>query len=221
MKKEVALGLLLVGALVAETPAAIIISQYYEGASNNKYIELFNSGNSSVDLAAGGYQLSHWSNANREIWKTDGAPTGTQALTGSIAAGGTYLIAHTSAAAPAYALPANQSTTGNGGVNFNGDDSVAVWTGTTYAFASVVDAFGVTGNTAQDTSFVRNVSVTTGTNADFNAAQWTQFTVAEVDGAAVGTNERLNSHAVPEPAAALLAGMGTVLAGAQVRRRKR
>lgn len=195
----------LCAAMIAPASAAIIISQYYEGTSFNKYIELHNTGATEVDLDTGEYKLSHWSNAGREGWKTDAAPTGTLSLTGTIPAGGTFLIAHAQATLPEYALPPDQSTSGDG-VNFNGDDSAVVWTGATYSFANVVDAFGVTASGFADLSFVRNGDVTSGTNADFDPSQWTQFSMAEVNDAVAGTNQRLGEHAViPEPSTIALA----------------
>ncbi|QEG34027.1 lamin tail domain-containing protein [Bythopirellula goksoeyrii] len=195
----------MLSATMAIAPAAIIISQYYEGASFDKYIELHNTGPAAVDLAAGLYNLSHWSNAAREDWKTGGSPTGTQSLTGVIPVGGTYLVAHSSAATPAYALPADAADGGNGGVNFNGDDSSVLWTGAAYAFASVVDAFGATANAFGNTSYVRNANITSGTNLDFDASQWTQFSNDDVNNAATGTNQRLGEHSIiPEPASITL-----------------
>jgi hypothetical protein len=53
----------------------LIISQYYEGASNNKWIEIYNPGSSAVDLLAGGYRLGLWSNVgNREAGRRQVAP---------------------------------------------------------------------------------------------------------------------------------------------------
>src|SRR5690606_35770030 len=117
-----------------------------------------NTGPAAVDLAAGNYQLSHWSNTGREGWKTDAAPTGTQALSGIIAPGATFVVEHTQAALPAYVV-ANASDASEGGVNFNGDDSSVLWTGTTYAYANVVDAFAVTASGFADTSYVRQPTV--------------------------------------------------------------
>ncbi|NCC93544.1 MAG: lamin tail domain-containing protein, partial [Opitutae bacterium] len=169
----------------------LIISQYYEGPGNNKWIEIYNPGSSAIDLGAGGYRLGRWDNANREAWKVGTAPNGTIILSnGTIAAGGTYLVANSSATNPAYAV-ANQLS---GNITFTGDDSVVLYTGATYAYANVVDAFGMVTNAAQDKSFVRKPAVTAGVNTDFNAADWDEFTNVAVNEAAESTNERLGYH---------------------------
>jgi len=173
----------------SSTSGALIISQYYEGTGYNKWIEIYNPGATAVDLAAAGYRLGQFSNSNRETWKTDGVPSLTVPLSGSIPAAGTYLVGHSSASNPVYAV-ANQAA----GWGFNGDDSVVLYTGGTYAFANVVDAFGLTGNTAADKSFVRKTSVTSGVNTDFNAADWDPFTVAQVEEAGATVNERVGYH---------------------------
>ncbi len=193
MKKWL-IGLACVGMMAVsamEAMGGLIISQYYEGASNNKWIEIYNPGPGSVDLYAGGYRLGLWANvANREAWKTGAAPGGVMVLSNSIAAGATYLVKNTSAALPAYAVADLTS----GSLTFNGDDSVVLYTGTTYAFANVVDAFGMTASNGVDKSFVRKSTVTTGVNTDFNAADWDEFSIAAVDAAAAGTPERLGYH---------------------------
>jgi len=90
--------------------AAIIISQYYEGFESNRFLELYNSGSSSVNLGAEGYKLSLYSNAQREAWKTAITPvSSTLSLTRQIAAGDTILNFHPSADGSIYA--------------FNGDDN--------------------------------------------------------------------------------------------------
>ncbi|MGD9781641.1 MAG: beta strand repeat-containing protein [Kiritimatiellia bacterium] len=173
----------------AATSGNLIISQYYEGASLNKWIEIYNPGTVAIDLAAGGYRLGQFSNAAREAWKTNGTPSLTVSLSGAIAAGGTYLVSHGSAVLPAY-VTANQTA----GWGFNGDDSVVLFTGETFDFANVVDAFGLLGETAVDKSYVRKDTITVGVNTDFNAADWDEFTNVQVDEAAEATNERLGYH---------------------------
>ena len=193
MKKWL-IGLACVGVMAVsamEAMGGLIISQYYEGASNNKWIEIYNPGPGSVDLYAGGYRLGRWDNvANREAWKTGAAPGGSIVLSNTIAAGATYLVKNTSAALPAYAT----ADLASGTMTFNGDDSVVLYTGSTYAFANVVDAFGMTASNGVDKSFVRKSTVTTGVNTDFNAADWDEFSNAAVDAAAAGTPERLGYH---------------------------
>ena len=176
----------------AATSGALIISQYYEGARFDKWIEIYNPGSVAIDLAGGEFYLGLWANINnRELWKTGGAPSFSMALTGSIPPGGTYLLSHLQAALPTYATAAQANSQV---INFNADDSVVLYTGATYAFANVVDAFGMTASNAMNTSFVRKNTITTGVNTDFNAADWDEFSNTAVDSAAAGTNERLGYH---------------------------
>ncbi|CAN5564234.1 hypothetical protein BH09PLA1_BH09PLA1_01160 [soil metagenome] len=168
------------------------MSQYYEGTSNDRWIEVYNLGPGAIDLSSNGYRLGQWSNAARQDWKTGLAPSSTTALTGMIASGGTYILAHSMATLPFASGRANQT---NSSVQaFTGDDSVVLYTGTTYAFANVSDAFGLTGNTAMDKSFSRKTSVTTGTTTDFNAANWDEFTNLQVDSAAVAVDQRIGIY---------------------------
>ena len=195
----------------ASVRADIIISQYYSGAIGaDKWLELCNTGSAAVDLTADSYQLGLWLNNNRQNWKSGAAPTRTMSLSGTIPAGGTYLLSYDATSAPSYAQPANATSTTV--INFNGDDSVVVFRQSTYAFANVVDAFGrIDTDTASyaTRSFVRKAGITTGVNTDFNAADWTEYTLAQVDGATAGTTERLGFHvSVPEPATAGLLGLG-------------
>ena len=179
----------------AATSGALIISQYYEGTSNNKWIEIYNPGSTTIDLQAGGYRLGTWNNvAAREAWKTNGTPTLAVVLSNSIAAGATYLVGHGSATNPVYAV-ANQTA----GFAFNGDDSIVLYTGATYDFANVVDAIGMTASNGIDRSFVRKSSVTVGVNTDFNAADWDEYTLTNVEEAAESTNVRLGYHSTGAP----------------------
>ena len=194
MKKWL-IGMACVGMLATAAMDALgglIISQYYEGSSNNKWIEIYNPGPGAVDMAAGGYYLGLWSNpTNREGWKTSSDPTQPiDALTNTIPAGGTFLFSHTNAVLPSYAV----RDQGGRAAWFTGDDSVVLFTNSPYNFANVVDAFGMTATNSMNTSFVRANTVTAGVNTDFNAADWVQFTTNAVDDATAGTNERLGYH---------------------------
>jgi len=186
------------GSLTLQSSQAdIYISQYYEGASNNKWIEIYNSGESAVDLGAGGFRYGIWNNSPANIgWKTSTTANGSFSISATISAGGVLTLANSSSALP---FAASRANIANGTVNFNGDDSVVIYTGTPYAFANVVDAFGMTatsttGSPGTDQSWSRKTSVTTGVNTDFSSASWDGFSNAAVDGAAVTTDERIGVY---------------------------
>ena len=163
---------------------AIIISEYIEGSSNNKAIELFNRTNSDIDLASESYKLSRFSNGG-----TSGSDIN---LSGVIAANSTFVIVHSSANETLQAL-ANQIS---GSLSHNGDDAYVLYKG-----ADVVDSFGRVGEdpgsqwgsdlqSTQDNTLVRKSSVVSGdlevSDAFDPAIEW--------DGYAKDTFEHLGSH---------------------------
>src|SRR6476620_11191244 len=73
-------GVVAFAAPAAAASGDLFISEYVEGSSNNKAIEIYNPGTAAVDLAASGYALKQYSN---------GSPSAglTIPLTGSVAPG--------------------------------------------------------------------------------------------------------------------------------------
>lgn len=206
-----ACSLILVLFVSAKANGDLIFSQYYEGTSNNKWLELKNTGNSAINLST--YSIGVWNNANAEGYKTGVAANNSVSLSGSLAANTTYLMRHTSATLPAYAVSNSNNTTV---MAFNGNDSLVLYTGA-FSVANIVDAIGFTnaGNQGLDRSFVRNslaagYDLTAGSNVT-NFASWTNVTLANVDGALVNTDNRLGFSslvtAVPEPSSLALFGM--------------
>ncbi|MFF0171980.1 lamin tail domain-containing protein [Micromonospora profundi] len=161
-------------------PTDLFISEYVEGSSNNKAIELFNGTGAAIDLAAGGYQLQLYFN---------GSTTATTiALTGSVAAGDVFVFA--SASAGAAILAQADQTTGAG--LFNGDDAIVLRRG-----AAVLDSIGQVGvdpgtewgagvTSTADNTLRRLPSVTAGDTDPSDpfdpAAQWAGFPVDTFDG---------------------------------------
>ena len=75
---------------VNRAPGDLFLSEYLEGSSNNKAIELYNPSPTSVNLSTDGYVLEIYSNGSATT-------SSTITLTGTVAAGATFVIKHTSA----------------------------------------------------------------------------------------------------------------------------
>jgi len=178
----VAMTLVSVGltpAAASAAPTDLFISEYIEGSSNNKAIEIFNGTGAAVDLAAGGYQLRMYFN---------GAATSTNfALTGTVADGDVFVFAHSSATA---AILAQADQTSGAGL-YNGDDAVVLVKG---ASVQVVDAIGQVGTdpgtewgtgltSTADNTLRRVTSPDTEPGDAFDpATQWEGFATDTFDG---------------------------------------
>jgi len=112
------------------TDQGFIISEYIEGSSFNKAIELYNGRGIPVDLSL--YKLVLYSNGAA-------TPTASLAFSGILAAGDTYVVAHGSAAAAILALA---DITSSSVINYNGDDAVSL---ERVADSSKVDVLGQIG----------------------------------------------------------------------------
>ena len=112
----------------AATPTELFFSEYIEGSSNNKALEIYNGTGSAINLGTGGYSIFMSFNG--------GTSTFTISLTGTIANGDVYVVAPTNANATILAA-ADQAA---GTAWFNGDDAVLLRKG-----ATVIDAFGQVG----------------------------------------------------------------------------
>jgi uncharacterized protein len=124
----------------------LFFSEYIEGSSNNKALELYNPKVSAADL--GEYALKLYSNGAVSA-------TATFALSGTLAPGATLVICNAGIAAAA--LP-SCNTTNSSVVNFNGDDAI-----TLERNGTVVDAFGQVGfdpGTAWTSGAVSTVNLT-------------------------------------------------------------
>jgi len=165
--------------------SGVFISQVYEGASNNKYVEVYNPGPSTVDLASPQIKLAIWSvTGDAGTGAATGAAT-TSNLTGTIPAGGALVFKNSGAANPAYIV---SNATANGSVNFNGNDAIAL----TDNSNTILDVFGV-GINNKDKNYTRNASVS-GPSATFVESDWTSGANAVADSASTGVNDRLGYH---------------------------
>src|SRR6476659_6846503 len=132
MRRRLVLAVLVLACALAGAPGALaapsdlFFSEYVEGSSNNKALEIFNGTGASIDLAAQGYSVQMYFNGSATAGLTIN-------LSGTVAAGDVYLMAQSSAA-PTILAQADQT---NGAGWFNGDDAVVLRKGTT-----VLDVIG-------------------------------------------------------------------------------
>ncbi|TFF75746.1 nuclease [Aeromonas taiwanensis] len=117
-------------ALTGQAQAQLLISEYLEGSSNNKAVELSNVGSSVIDLSE--YRLVLYANGKP---LTD-TPTNSLALQGSLAPGASLVLANPSANAEILA----KATQTSGNLVFNGDDALVLYRGN-----ELVDSFGQVG----------------------------------------------------------------------------
>ncbi len=81
----------------------LFFSEYVEGSSNNKALEIYNGTGGTIDLAAGAYQIKFYFNGNTSVGTTID-------LTGTVADGDVYVVADNDAAAAILAETDQQST---------------------------------------------------------------------------------------------------------------
>ena len=121
---------LVLASLSTPASANLIISEYIEGSSNNKAIELYNT--SSGELSLDGYNLSLYSNGNPDL----ASPNNTLDLTGSLAADGTFVIVNAGSGDELKGKASIESTV----TYFNGNDALVLTKD-----GIIVDSFGQLG----------------------------------------------------------------------------
>lgn len=166
----------------------LIISQYYEGESNNKYIEITNMGDKTIDLST--YYLGRWG----DTYQPTGVYKSGNQLSGSILPKQTLVYKNPAAALPAYAVSIAVASTEATFVN--GNDPIALMlAGNTWE--DRVDCINAEGTWGLDKSFYRKTSVTTG-NINFSvfdgSGEWIEVSIADVNNASTETSQRLGYH---------------------------
>ena len=153
--------------------SAVFISEYVEGSSNNKYIEIYNGGDTAIDLNADGYTLARDNDGNMDF------------TYGVLSDWGSLSILNTGAvivlAADGHEIYTSPDTVLEypSPVHFNGNDAVAL-----LRSGVVVDIVGELGNTAdhiKDTTLTRNANITQG-NSTFSWSEWTGSSTNNVSG---------------------------------------
>ena len=217
-KLTIALLLGLLAAPISAFATPIFFSEYIEGTSNNKALEIYNGTGAAINLATGGYNVQMFYNGSATAGLTIN-------LTGIVASGDVYVLAQSSAD-PTILAQADQT---NGAGWFNGDDAIALRIGTT-----ILDVIGQIGfdpgtewgsgliSTA-DNTLQRKGTITIGdmigSDAFDPSVEWDGFATNTFTG--LGSYSGATPPPVPEPSTFVLLGAGLAgLAAMGIRRRK-
>lgn len=167
------------------TAQAIYFSEYIEGSGNNKVLEIYNESPAALNLGTNSVQVRLFANGSQTV-------TATIDLSGTIAFGDVFVLAHPSAA-QGILFWADQLSTS---LTFNGDDAIDL-----YAAGGTLDLIGQVGfdpgtewgsglTSTQDNTLRRKVEFTSGNpggGAFSPAVEWVGFLNDTTDG--------LGSHA--------------------------
>jgi uncharacterized protein len=166
------------------TSSELYFSEYIEGSSNNKALEIYNGTGASINLGANAYSVQMFFNGSATAGLTIN-------LTGAVADGDVFVLAQSSASAAILA----QADQTNGAGWFNGDDAVVLRKG-----ATIVDVIGQVGvdpgtewgtglTSTADNTLRRNDSVNAGdpngSDAFDPALEWDGFTTDTFNGLGV------------------------------------
>ncbi|WP_083249049.1 lamin tail domain-containing protein [Bacillus solimangrovi] len=130
----------------------IFFSEYIEGSSYNKALEIYNGTDQTIDLSQYTIELSNLSSSI--------------SLRGTLGSGEVFVIANPNAES---AILAESDVTDSNMV-YNGDDSV-----TLKQNGTVIDVIGTAGTSfAKDKTLVRNSDITSGSSS-YNSSEWTIY----------------------------------------------
>ena len=149
----------------------LFISEYVEGSSNNKYLEIFNGTGAAADLAS--YSLRNYNNGSSTA-------TYSLALSGTLADGDVFVVENST---EALGVAADLSTTSQV-MGFNGNDAIAL--AKNGSNIDVLGTIGVNVTNLANVTKVRKSTVIAGTTT-YEPAEWDDY--------AVDTISYLGSHA--------------------------
>ncbi len=172
--------------------AELFFSEYIEGSSNNKALEIYNGTGAAINLGTSGYNIQMFFNGSTSAGLTIN-------LTGTVADGDVFIIAQSSSVAAILA----QADQTNGAGWYNGDDAVVLRKGT-----AVIDVIGQIGfdpgsewgsglTSTADNTLRRKASVQGGDDNGGDAfdpsVQWDGFATDTFDGLGFHTIDIVDS----------------------------
>ncbi len=172
----------------------LFISEYLEGSSNNKAIEIYNPTSTAINLS--GYDIALYANGSTA------ATVPVVTLSGTIAPYSVYVVANSSSNAALLAM----SNATSGALGYNGNDAVAL-----RKSGVIIDVIGQIGTdpgtewgtgdqSTADNTLVRNFSVQTGDNNGTNvfnpSTEWTGYVTDDFSN--LGTHSNQCASVLPE-----------------------
>ena len=150
-------------------PKALVISEYSEGKSFNKFLEITNVSGNEIDLSA--YTLRIYTNGNESSFKE-------QQLSGTLAAGASKVYMHSDADVSLLPAGVNAEAISDNVINFNGDDPMAI-----VCNGEVTDLLGTFGDVdyGKDTT-LRRKSTVTEPSAVYNSEEWEVLSFDDLSG---------------------------------------
>jgi endonuclease I len=147
------------------TATDLLFSEYIEGSSNNKALEISNATGTSVNLSL--YSIKRQANG-AGAWSTG------LALTGTISSGGKYTIVNSLMASSCYPTSSANLSTSATEMTFNGNDAVGLFKNG--VLIDIIGTFnGGTANFSIDETIRRKATVTAPSTTFNKATQWDVF----------------------------------------------
>lgn len=150
------------------TATELLISEYVEGSSNNKALEIANFTGSAVNLST--YSLKRNTNG--------GSSWGSAfSLSGSLANGEVFVVANTNASSSVTSLA--NTTTSSAAITFNGNDPVGLFKND--VLIDIIGVFnGGSANFAKDVTLRRKADVSSPVTS-YNTNEWDSFSIDTFD----------------------------------------
>lgn len=181
----------------AVTAPDLFFSEYIEGSSNNKYIEIYNGTGATVSLSD--YEVRLYNNGSSSAASTQNL--GSLSAGPTTLANGATLVLRNSVAA--LTLPGGVTAYNSGVVNYNGDDALALYKLSTTSF---IDYFGSVGNDPgsswtdgesstinktlrRKTTVIAGLTTNPATTFPTLATEWDQFDIDTVSGLGTHTSD--------------------------------
>ena len=184
----------------------LFLSEYAEGSSNNKYVEIYNGTGADVDLSD--YQV--WGSNNGGNWKIERQ----HSLSGTLVDGDVYVLA-ADAADQTILDETDLALAYESAMHFNGDDAVGLAKDNGTGTFELIDVIGVPDsdpgtawdvagatNATKDHTLVRKATVTSG-NTDWTSSAGTTTEDSEWVVYAQNTWDYLGSHPHVDPSIAI------------------